>query len=383
MWLFLEALDAWMFRDGKPFDAGEGHLASSIFSPTAHTIQGSLRSLLLDQLGVDPKKYLDGQASQDVYDLLGKPGDRNNPSGSFWLLGPFVAKRYDNHPDPDQHVRYIPLPQDITADKDADLRFRTTRLKTLHPIGERLWIGGRHLRILDVAPNDEAPTNLWISESTLQQYLDGDELTVGHCIHEHELFEREYRSGNAMDYTVRHVRADEGMLYSGAFIRPVEDVGLLVWVPDCVADKLPDQVCWRIGGEGRSARLTKITDARWVSPQDPLSYGWRSNARLKVVFLTPTYFNQGWLPGDTRFVNALQTAALTHPTCLGGWDLARHRPRPIRRYVPTGSVYYLEFQDDWRPESLLICDSPLDDSRTSTELPLDRLGLGHVAVGTW
>lgn len=383
MWLFLEALDAWMFRDGKPFNAGEGHLASSIFPPTAHTIQGALRTLLLDHLGVDLDAYLAGEAHSDVYELLGNPRDSQNPLGSFWMLGPFVAKRYGDDPDHDPIERYIPLPQDVTATKDADLRFRTTPLKTLHPTDERQWIDDLHLRTFGTMPGDERPDDLWIAEGAFQRYLAGYKLTVDDCVRESDLFQREYRSGNAMDHTTRSVRAEEGMLYSGTFIRPAENVGLLVWVPDSIADVLPDQACWRIGGEGRSARLTKITDASRVSPQSPFDYDWRSEARAKVVFLTPAYFRYGWLPDAAWFVDALQAAALTHPICLGGWDLAHHRPRPIRRYVPASSVYYLEFPDDWRPKDLLICDQPFASSNTSVELPLDRLGLGHVAIGTW
>lgn len=380
MWLFLEALDAWMFRDGKPFNAGEGHLASSIFPPTAHTIQGALRTLLLDHLSVNLGTYLAGDARSDVYDLLGDPRNPENLLGSFWMLGPFVARR---DPDQDWIERYVPLPQDITAGKDADLWFRTTSLKTLHPTDERMWIEGRYLRTLDVAPDDEPPDGLWIAEGAFERYLMGYDLIVGDCVHESDLFVREYRSGNAMDHTKRSVRAEEGMLYSGAFVRPAENVGLLVWVPDDIADVLPDQACWRIGGEGRSARLTKITDASRISPQSPFDYGWRSEARAKVVFLTPAYFRYGWFPDAKWFVDALQAAALTHPTHLGGWDLAHHRPRPIRRYVPAGSVYYLEFPDNWRPEDLLICDQPFANNDTSIELPLERLGLGHVAIGTW
>lgn len=383
MWLFLEALDAWMFRDGKPFNAGEGHLASSIFPPTAHTLQGALRTLLLDHLGVDLGTYLAGKAHSDVYDLVGNPRDPNNPLGSFWMLGPFVARRYGNDSYQDPIERYVPLPQDVTATKDADLRFPTTSLKMLHPTNERIWVDGRYLHTLDVVPEDEPPDDLWIAEGVFERYLMGYDLTLGDCVHESDLFEREYRSGNAMDHTKRSVRAEEGMLYSGAFVRPAENVGLLVWVPDDIADVLPDQACWRIGGEGRSARLTKITDASRVSPQSPFDYGWRSEARAKVVFLTPAYFRYGWLPDAVWFVDALQAAALTRPTCLGGWDLAHHRPRPIRRYVPVGSVYYLEFPNEWRPEGLLICDQPFANSNTPIELPLDRLGLGQVAIGTW
>ncbi len=375
MWLFLEALDVWMFRDGKPFNAGESHIANSLFPPSALTLQGALRTFLLDRAGVDLNAYRQGQAKTDIHAALGNPdpGNSGNPLGQFSFYGPFVARRYAN----DQIERYVPLPYDVVAEKNADLRFRTTRLKTLSPTGEIIAVGDLSLYALNIAPDDKPLSSYWISEGTLQRYLDGTTLTVGDCVCEETLFAREYRSGNALLYSRRRVRAEEGMLYSGAFIRPQADVGLLIWLSEDIARLLPDEGCLRLGGEGRIARFRLIKDATQVQPNTPSVHRWRNEARLKVVFLTPTYFRQGWLPDDAAFRNRLVAAALGRPTLMGGWDLAQKRPRPVRRWVPAGSVYYFFFEGQDRPDNLLLCEQP------DGELPVVQLGFGQVAVGIW
>ncbi|MBL8152360.1 MAG: CRISPR-associated protein Cmr3, partial [Blastocatellia bacterium] len=38
--LFIEPSDVWLFRDARPFAAGEQSRATSLFPPTPRTIQG-------------------------------------------------------------------------------------------------------------------------------------------------------------------------------------------------------------------------------------------------------------------------------------------------------------------------------------------------------
>lgn len=56
-WLFIEPDDVWLFRDGHPFSAGEGHIARCLFPPTPLTLQGALRSSLLAMSGVTLDEY--------------------------------------------------------------------------------------------------------------------------------------------------------------------------------------------------------------------------------------------------------------------------------------------------------------------------------------
>lgn len=383
MWLFLEAIDVWLFRDGKPFNAGEAHIANSLFPPSSQTIQGALRTIILDTLQIDIKTYVNGQADDGIYKLIGNPGENENLLGKMQLYGPFVAKRYqDQEGNTTGYERYLPLPQDITTSKEADLRFRKTLLRTLKPSepAEYMQIQDRKLRLLDVTSNDEALTDYWIAEREFANYLGGEALTRGDCVSGQELFTREYRSGNAINYEKRRVRSEDGMLYSASFIRPQADVGLLVWVSDAIADVLPNTGNFRLGGEGRSTRYRKL-DSPPIGLDSPLNYGWKTDTRrLKVVFLTPTYFSDGWLPKTSQlnwFKEHLISAVFGRYMPIGGWDLRLNQPRPIWRYIPPSSVYYFEFPDDTRSECLQLLEN-LD-----SELPLDQLGYGHIAVGTW
>lgn len=378
MWLFLEALDVWMFRDGKPFNAGEGHIANTLFPPSAHTVQGALRTFILDVLNVNLKTYINGQAAAEVYTLLGNPHDNGNLLGQIQIYGPFVAKQYrDQEGQVTDYERYLPLPHDITASKKLDLQFGNTPLRTLKPEDSTEAIDGRKLHVLNIEADDEAIEGFWVAERQFAEYLDGQELTVGDCEREENLFIREYRSGNALRYDKRRVRSEEGMLYSASFIRPQSDVGLLIWVSDAIANVLPDSGCFRMGGEGRSTRYTKL-ETHPIELPSPLHYDWRTDKqRLKIVFLTPTYFSKGWLPELQGFTDFLVATALGRYMAIGGWDLRLNQPRPIRRYIPAGSVYYFEFPDEQRPDSLDVLELP------KHELPLKQLGYGHIAVGIW
>ncbi|MCS6846435.1 MAG: type III-B CRISPR module-associated Cmr3 family protein, partial [Anaerolineae bacterium] len=53
MALFLSPVDVWLFRDGRPFDAGDDHYARSLFPPYPSVIQGAIRSHHLVVKGVD------------------------------------------------------------------------------------------------------------------------------------------------------------------------------------------------------------------------------------------------------------------------------------------------------------------------------------------
>jgi len=55
--LFFEAVDVWLFRDGRPFTAGSDHVAHSVFPPYPSVMQGAIRSNQLVLLNVDLKAH--------------------------------------------------------------------------------------------------------------------------------------------------------------------------------------------------------------------------------------------------------------------------------------------------------------------------------------
>ncbi|MCL6645686.1 MAG: CRISPR-associated protein Cmr3 [Dehalococcoidia bacterium] len=318
MHIFLQPLDVWLFRDGRPFDAGSDHRAESRFPPYPSVMQGVIRSHHLVVRGVDlrdPKAIEQAVGTAD--DLRG-----------LRLRGPFLACRETGG----RIVRYFPQPADaVTVDKDTH---------TLRPASApREPDAGVHTS----APTplllglDDEPTKgeggLWLDEDALRSYLRGGTVAG---VPSAELFARESRFGIGIEPGNRVTC--EGALYEAEFIRPCPGVGLLVEVEGY--DGWPERGTVRIGGEGRGAVFEQVSPAPWPSPPDPLP------ARFAVYFATPAFFDGGWQPvgcawdryfeGEVR----LLAAAVGRYESVGGYDLAAGRHKPARRYVPAGSVYY-------------------------------------------
>lgn len=356
MQLFLEAVDVWLFRDGRPFDALSDHRAESLFPPYPTVIQGAIRSRHLVVKGVDlrDRKAIEATVgtATDYKDLR--------------LRGPFIARRQGDNVE-----LYFPQPADaVTVSK-----YRHTLKPASAPEAP-------HTGVLTSAPTDQllglenkpekGESGLWLSESKLQRYLDGGTVAG---IPAAGLFVREDRFGIGLDNDKRVVK--EGALYEVEFIRPCEGVGLLVEVEGY--DGWPTSGMMQVGGEGRGARFTQVTAAAWPAPPDPLP------DRFKVYFATPTYFENGWQPERqpedwSRFFDGgvtLQAAALGRYESVGGFDLASkgNGHKPARRYVPAGSVYYFQAKGTARLKPELIQNAVTDFGA--------EIGFGQILIERW
>ena len=351
MQLFLEPVDVWLFRDGRPFDAQSDHRAESLFPPYPTVLQGAVRSHHLVVKGVD---LADKQA---IAATVGTATDYKH----LRLRGPFVAKRQEG-----EIIRYFPVPADaVLRDKQAESLRPTSR-----PRGVVTSTPTPMLLLAEGQPH-KGGVGDWLDEASLHRHLAGRTVPT---VASQELFAREIRPGIGRDDTRRTTR--QGFLYEVEFIRPCWGVGL--WVEVQGLDGWPERGLMRIGGEGRSGYFSQCQDAPWPSLPDPLP------ARFKVYFATPTYFERGWQPEDWgKFFDgrvALQAAALRRYESVGGFDLAENPKsprahRPARRYVPAGSVYYFQ------------CDGRV---RLKPGLPLNgvsdfgaEIGFGQILVKEW
>ncbi len=379
-WMLIEPSDVWSFRDGKPMLTGGGYITHSLFPPAPLTVQGAIRSLILGHSDVEWAAFREQSTSKarDLGQVIGYPaqGERKASLGAFALRGPFLARLEQG-----KWLRYVPLPADVRRTKE-----RAPRYFSLQPARrqdfESSWPAS-NLRPLWPYQEDGIEgidERLWLSERSLDDYLHMRPFDV---LPTRDLFDTEPRLGIALDYSQR--RPLQGMLYQIEFVRPRDQVGLLVWLSDSVDLPSPQGVL-RLGGEGRSAHYRALTDEE-AKADAGLN---QVPSRFKMVFLTPTYFDGGWQPtgGDAGWSDLigvpvqLVSAALGRPQRIGGWDIAARGGRgwhkPIRAFVPAGSVYF--FEADQPPELPLgsICQTPTDQ-----DLPLDRLGFGQVAIGTW
>ncbi|MEZ4683691.1 MAG: type III-B CRISPR module-associated Cmr3 family protein [Caldilineaceae bacterium] len=377
-WLYIEQTDVWLFRDGKPFSAGEEHMAQPL-STVANDGSRHLRGMLLGHSMADWQAYREQQTHDtvvaEITAQIGHPsfthnGIENPPAlGNFSVAGPFLARREE-----DDIVRYLPLPSDVVKQKDTESYFALRPSKNKAMVAN--WPQEGLVPLWSEVEDDiEAPDgSLWLEEAVLNDYLQGRKIKATKA---EELYGVEPRFGTAIDYEHGSVR--ESMLYQAEFVRTRKNVGLLVKLGEDVTVPA-QQGTIAFGGEARGARYEIIPESG-ITVQTGVS---APSQRLKVMLLTPAYFSGGWYPAQhnwSKFFNGqpvnLVAASIGTAQRLGGWDVAHNIPKPMRAYAPAGSVFFFESDQPILPPSGPLTETP------GGELSLSKQGFGQIAVGTW
>jgi CRISPR-associated protein Cmr3 len=344
---FLEPVDVWFFRTGKPFTAGEDQWAQSFFPPTPNTIQGAIRSRVLAAWG-----GLDALENKKLQELVGGPASY----GRLRLRGPFLAHCKDE----DGVECYFPLPADVVKSKDGGQFCRLHVGKWGETLVNPPADGLRPL--LPPGEGEFEADSGWLAESEFKKYLQGQPFAVTPSC---KLFKQEHRLGIGLDYGLKCPRGQ--MLYQAEFIRPKDNVGLVVDVGVEGEDDalgalcLPEEGWLALGGEARAARFREVAV---VEDDRPTADG-----RFTLYFATPARFDDGWRPNVPA---RLVATAVKRPRMIGGWDLAAQEAKPICRYVPAGSVYFYESDQPWSPSG------PVTDDEDEA-----CIGFGQVFVGRW
>lgn len=317
--LFLEAVDVWLFRDGRPFDAASYHRAESMFPPYPTVIQGALRTYELVRRGIDLNDPVAVEEAVGTAEKL----------AGLKLRGPFVARRKNG-----AITRYYPQPADAVSisDKPNWIRPASRPEKPPADVRTNLPIPLDLLGFRD--PLSKGENNLWLSEQNLIDYLRGADVKA---VCTEELYDTDPRLGIGIERSCKTTR--DGALYEVEFIQPAPGVGL--WVEMQGYSGWPEMGTLRLGGESRAAFFSQQPQAAsFPQPKAEMSHP------FKVYFATPACFSAGWLP--KRWENffdgtvTLEAVAIPGFESMGGFDYARQQHKPARRYVPAGSVYYFK-----------------------------------------
>lgn len=320
-------LDTLLFRTGRPFSKGEDTWTEVIFPPYPSTLYGAIRSFLIFHReglkAFDDRKYSDDIGTPDT-------------KGSLKIKGPILYK--DNE-------MYFTAPLDLVKEKNNEhvpLEFSQK---------PPLFTSDYHLNNILIYKSREgiAEPEGWLSGIELKDYLKSKKERFP-TIRSKEFFLYEPKVGITRERGT--LTAKEGHLYRISLIRLKKDVSLIS-VVDGVSD-LPEAGLFQLGGERKGAKFEAMKENVFGTLEDiELNF---ENRLFKIYLATPAVFNKGWFPkwideksleGNYNGIKLkLIGCAVGKPILVGGWDIAKRKPKPLQKAVPAGSVYYFEILDN-------------------------------------
>jgi CRISPR-associated protein Cmr3 len=386
MKLFIEPLDVMFFRDGKPFVAGETHLAQSLFPPTPLTFQGAIRSAILaaSSVGVDRFQRAQRRAQDPEATLLVEEIGDGTSFGRLRLRGPFVASVPEGIGAPIMAEEWYSCPADVLTQRGNS----EGGLIRLRPVEQSLCVSDLSNTLWPLwaftRARVEAAHGL-ISKGELTRYLMGE---VPQVIPQSQVATREERLGIAL--STGNKVAEEGQLYTYEVYRfnapDGRRFGFMLDVEGTT--RLPARGMLALGGERRAATFEQIPSQPWTAGQG-ISQAIDATRRFLLYLTTPAIFIREplWLPDFIDFDSLMgrldgvtlrvRAVAAARPVPIGGWDLAANQPRAMRPAVPAGSVYWCEALDGTGQDVMQTFHGRCLSSMFA------EIGFGQTFVGRW
>lgn len=340
--MIFEPVDTLFFRDARSFTAGEDTNADFNF-PSPLTFYGAIGTALLDNIpNEDRIKFMRGEYE---HPKLGK-FDENLADTPLKLKGPFLQKNNDT---------YFPPPANLWVRGHSNY-------STLIPYDNHhlyKWdIQDNNLRPLNINPKEtkRKPLEKYISAKDLARYLSGQDIEFLSSEPEDSFFARETRYGHATSKISKI--AEDTCLYSATHLRFIDCLvdqvrqlkymqsGFTVIATGIEESDFPSKTI-SLGGEKKKVAI-KFKNDGLIPEQPEILDKIQKKKKFFIYFATPTIFKNGWrieLPFE--FSDAfLVGAAVDKPLYISGWitnegDFSG-KPRPMKKAVRAGSVYFFE-----------------------------------------
>lgn len=392
--LELTARDPVVSRDGRPFGKGQGNRMRSVNWPLPSVIAGALRTALGKGAG---REF----SLETAAELL-----RVSVAGVF--------------PTADGQL-YLPAPQDCVFHPDRGPLRLTPQEVIEHGGGD--WPNSQLRPVMlpppQAAEEDFKPKNApaWWPVSRFSDWLLGKPLQFDESF----LLSPEKEDRTHVLLQPESGSADEGHLFTTSSLvlshlaqhtskaafsekRPVVEIKLAMRVDAdgwCVEQVARLNGHNPTGGERRLVHWSAGGDSTmWDCPATVLE-ALQSTSRVRMTLATPAIFQDGWKPGwldhnltgsppgsDVRI--KLVGVSIGRWQAISGWSLAKINnqgeldsngkpgPKPIRRMVPAGGVYFFEVDSG---SSATLSDCWLQSVSDSEQDRRD--GFGLATWGIW
>jgi len=342
MFIKIKPFDTLFFRGGRPYSAGIDTWTEGYFPAPPSTFYGAIRSFLLFAGGT-LEEFKTGK--HKFRDIIGSIENGKVEYGSLRLKGVYFYV---------DKIVYLPTPKDLIKEKGREENIQYLLELEKKP---ELFLSDYYLQnvLLWKEKTQVDDTEGWIDINAFKDYLmlRGNKF---YYVKEEDLFEKEEKIGIARDRKTFSSR--EGYIYRVSLFRLKEEVNLLVEMGNI--DKLPQSGVLKLGGENKAVKFEKVN----IDPFEEIrnSYFNFKNGYFKLYLATPAIFKNGWYPswidgntfeGEYYGIRVKLIACVTgKPLSIGGWDLAKDRAKPMRKFVPAGSVYYFKVVNGKSPDDI-------------------------------
>ena len=381
-WL-IEPHDPLIARDGRPFNNTPGARATSLPFPVPTTVAGATRTLA----GSDPNTGHFTAQPEDVR--------------KWAMRGPLLVELHGVTPD---ITWLLPAPADalLLTHADSNLALRKqlvplTNAQATSDLESDLCLIGT--RDYDPAKPLANPPTYWRWEQLwgwlhAAKHADKD-VTISALGHRGPVAEGRIHVG--IDQATQ--TASEGMLFQTRgleFTHRERDASLqqAVRMALALASDAPLRAAIApVGGERRLARWQKVNAPLPGNNEQiaTISTAIATAGGCRVLLLTPALFNGGFRPNTQSYLMqplvgtniqiTLRGVAIGRAQVLSGWDMEQGGPKPTRRFVPAGTVLFLNVQGDstaiqnWVEDHWMHCVSDGEQER--------RDGFGLAVFGAW
>jgi CRISPR-associated protein Cmr3 len=382
-YLTLSAHDPIIARDGRPFGANQGNRMHGLPWPYPSVVAGSFRTALVKANGGDftgdtPKTLLEIPVA-GVFPVAG--GELHLPAPNDCVVEQ-VWRKVDGK-KVKEFVAHAAVPEELRVGEGADWPERLP----LRPVLLR--------RESDFKP---ATGPAWCPVEQLAGWLLGRNVTLDSRF-----------LGAAVSQVRDHVQLDadtgaaaESRLFSttGLSVTHLPRFGVEkgrfeerfaeITLAARVGQAMERPTVHPLGGERRLVHWQPGGDpSLWECPQS-VRDGLAGAKWVRMVLATPAVFAHGWRPAwldGTTLTGTppgcqvrlkLAAVSIARWKAVSGWSLAEPRgPKPVKRLVPAGGVYFFETDDNAKSLSDCWLQPVSDDAQDR------RDGFGLAVWGTW
>lgn len=303
----ITAFDTVFFKDGKPFTMGEDTWATGIFPPPPSVFYGMLRTAYAAQNDIALNKIEEKTKDLKITSISLKLEDGKS---------------------------LFPYPTDLFQNKGGD-DVKLMKLKANNIISniDR----EKYPFVLSPETNQKLEdhfNNAFLDDfSFTQNYLQANDNEIA-IISKTDILETESKIG--ISKNIDSNQTDEGKLYRVGMIRPK-----VKFIIEFANLDLQEEGFFKIGAESKAAHYITISKNEIKLSKIKSDY-------LKIYLATPAIFKNGSIPefianGQYEGIDLeLLTMSIGKPVFIGGFDMKARKPKPMKKLVPAGSVYYLK-----------------------------------------